>query len=82
VYRVSEKLLTLGIFRDILYIKVMSDNEKGDYIMRKDVTDMTKNELSAIINVETHDLELVKACIKERDKRTNEFIQERLQVGA
>jgi hypothetical protein len=48
--------------------------------MKKDVTKMTKDELSEIINNETKDLGFVKACIKERDKHTNEFIQAHLRV--
>jgi hypothetical protein len=46
----------------------------------RDVTEMTKGELSAVINNEKKDLHFVKACIKERNERTNEFIQNHLKV--
>jgi len=46
--------------------------------MKKDVSKMTKNELYHAIRDESSDPEFVKACIKENDKRMNEFVRERL----
>jgi trehalose/maltose hydrolase-like predicted phosphorylase len=41
---------------------------------------MTQRQLNAVVDVETEDLEYIKACIAEKDKRMNLFIQDNLKA--
>jgi hypothetical protein len=46
-----------------------------------DVTRMTKNELYRAIRDKNSEPEFIKACIKERDRRMNVYIQECIHAG-